>query len=128
MSARTISGNNSTAVTGNFLLAKVDYSLNEKKQADRPLHALSPGYRSSSVYPDPGADPATHNRGRSQYIYGFWTRILNSSKVNDLRYTYVNRSGHAVSSGVSGDYPAKIGLTGVDQRAFTQFQFPPGMY
>ena len=74
------------------------------------------------MYPDPGADPITHNRGGSQYAYGSWTRIFSASRVNDLRYTYVNRNSHVVSPGVGGNYPAKLGLTGVDPLAFPQFQ------
>jgi len=72
-------------------------------------------------YPEAPAQPGAYGLGHVQYVYGSWTRILGPIQVNDLRYTYVNRVGHSVSRGVGGNYPEKLGLTGVDQRAFPSF-------
>ena len=54
--------------------------------------------RNSSVYP---IRPPTHPRRRGQcqhYVYGSWTRTLNATLVNDLRFTYIRRSFHAISA------------------------------
>ncbi|MBZ5620878.1 MAG: carboxypeptidase regulatory-like domain-containing protein [Acidobacteriia bacterium] len=124
--ANNFRANNVTAVTGDFLAGKVDHSLDEKNRLTGRYIRYRQNTDPSSVYPDPGADPATHNRGGSQYLYGSWTHILSATSVNDLRYTYVNRRSHVISSGVGGDYPRKIGLIGVDQLAFPQFQLTGG--
>ena len=130
--ADTVAGGNNfrantvASVAGDFVMAKVDHSLNEKNRLTGRYMRYRQDTDPSSVYPDPGADPATHNRGGSQYAYGSWTRILNATGVNELRYTYVNRRSHVVSSGVGGDYPIKLGITGVDPLAFPQFQLAGG--
>jgi len=115
--------NSATAVTSDFLLAKMDYSLNDRNKFTGRYIVFRQDTDPSNIYPDPGADTSNHNRGRSQYWYGSWTRIANSAKLNDVRYTYVNRSSVILSGGLGGDYPRKIGLSGVDPRAFPRFQF-----
>ena len=115
--------NNVTAVGSDFLLAKVDFSLNDRNKLSGRYIAFRQDTDPSNIYPDPGADTANHNRGRSQYWYGSWTKIATAAKVNDVRYTYVNRSSSILSGGLGGDYPDKIGLTGVNPRAFPRFQF-----
>src|SRR5262249_29496563 len=78
--------NRVTAQTGDFVMAKVDHCITDNnKITGRYLMQRSNG-DTTSVYPDAGADPAGYGRGHSQYAYGSWTRILGSTKVNDLRY------------------------------------------
>ena len=84
--------NNVTAVTSDFLLAKVDYSWNDGNKFTGRYMAFRQDTDPSNIYPDAGADTANHNRGRSQYWYGSWTNIARSATVNDVRYAYVNRS------------------------------------
>jgi Carboxypeptidase regulatory-like domain len=115
--------NSVTAATSDFVLAKVDYSFNDRNKMTGRYLASRQNSDPSSVYPDPGADTATHNHGGSQYGYGSWTRTVSASTINDLRFTYVYRTAQILSGGVGGDYPEKLGLKGVDQRAFPRFQF-----
>ena len=115
--------NSVTALTSDFLLAKVDYSLNDGNKFTGRYMAFRQDTDPANIYPDPGPDPADHNRGRSQYGYSSWTHITSSAKVNDMRYTYVDRSSVMLSGGLGGDYPGRIGLAGVDPRAFPRFQF-----
>jgi hypothetical protein len=113
--------NSVTALTSDFLIAKIDHSFTDADKFTGRYMTYRSNTDTTSVYPDAGADPAGYGYGHSQYAYGSWTHILNSAKVNDLRYTYVNRMSHTLTHGVGGNYPRKIGLTGVDQNAFPQF-------
>ena len=115
--------NSVTAATNDFLLAKVDYSVDERNKVTGRYLVTRQDSDPLSIYPDPGADTATHNRGGSQSVYGSWTRNVSAAQVNDLRYTYVNRRSQILSGGVAGNYPKQLGLTGVDPRAFPRFQF-----
>ena len=121
--ANNFRANSVMAVTSDFLLAKVDQSFDDRNKITARYMFYRQATEPSSVYPDAGADPATHNRGRSQYGYGSWTRFLSSTRVNDLRYTYVNRRSLAVTASIGGDYPKRLGLGGVDPLAFPRFQF-----
>jgi hypothetical protein len=115
--------NSVTAITSDFLLAKVDYSLNDRSKFTGRYLGFRQDTNPANIYPDPGADTASHNRGRSQYGHGSWIKVAGFARINDLRYTYVNRVSLMRSGGLGGNYPEKIGLTGVDPRAFPRFQF-----
>ena len=115
--------NGVTAVASEFLLAKLDHNWNDRNRLTGRYILFQQKTDPSSVFPDPGADNVTHNRGRSQYGYGSWTRIVSPAMINELRYTYVRRSSLMLSTGVGGNYPEKIGLKGVDPLAFPQFVF-----
>jgi Carboxypeptidase regulatory-like domain len=121
--ANNFRSNSVTAVNSDFLLAKLDHSFNDRNKLTVRYIGFRQTTDPSSVYPDVGVDPAIHSRGSSQYAHADWTRIATRARVNDLRYTYVNRSSEMLSQSVGGDYPAKIGLTGVDRLAFPRFQF-----
>ena len=98
--------NSVTAVTSDFLLAKVDHSFDDRNKLTGRYMTFRQDTDPSSVYPDAGADTATHNRG------GPNTDTLldtdpGSAIVNDLRYTYVNRSSLILSGGVGGGLPGE---------------------
>jgi hypothetical protein len=110
-------------LNGDFVMGKVDHTWNDRNK----LTGRYMAYRSNASppsalgLPDNGAIPNPYTLEHAQLAYGSWTRILSSSALNDLRYTYVNRATHSLSPGVGGDYPKKIGLMGVEPTAFPQF-------
>lgn len=119
--ANNFRANYVTSANANFYMAKVDHSLSDKdKLTGRYFYNGGPT-RNSSVYAIPAADPRTGSDNRQDYVYGSWTRTISASTVNDLRFTYIHRSFHAISAGLGGDYPSKIGLNGVPDNAFPQF-------
>src|SRR5262249_35600519 len=56
-----------------------------------------------------------------QYMFGSWTRVVSPAVVNDARFNYGSRFADARSKGLDGDWPAKLGLKGVPNVAFPQF-------
>jgi len=121
--ANNFRANAVNGLTGDFVIGKLDHILNDTNK----LTGRYMVYRSDQSppfafgLPDNGAIPGGYVLEHGQFVYGSWTRILSSNAVNDLRYTYVNRASHALSTGLGGNYPKKIGLTGVDPNAFPSF-------
>ena len=74
-----------------------------------------------SAFPDPAADPANFALAHQQYWFAGWTRTLTPATLNDLRFNFGWRYFHNLTAGIGGDYPQKLGLTGVPQVAFPQF-------
>jgi hypothetical protein len=119
--ANNFRGNYAAASSADFYMIKVDHSFSDRdKVTGRYFYNGGPN-SNSSVFPDPGADPRNGSTNRQQYTYGNWTRTLSATMVNDLRFTYINRSFHNISAGLGGDYPEKLGLKGVPNDAFPQF-------
>ena len=118
--ANNFRANYVAASDANFYMAKVDHSLSDNDKLTGRYFFNGGPTRNSSVFPDPGADSRNGSDNRQQYVYGSWTRTLSATLVNDLRFTYIRRSFHAISQGLGGDYPSKIGLKGVPDNAFPQ--------
>lgn len=106
--------------SANFYMAKVDHSLSDRDRLTGRYFINGGPTRNTSVYADPAADPRTSADNRQQYVYGNWTRTVNPTLVNDLRFTYVRRSFHSLTNGLGGGYPEKLGLKGVPNDAFPQ--------
>jgi hypothetical protein len=75
----------------------------------------------TSVFPDPAADSQTFSINNHHYGYGSWFHMFGPNIMNDLSATYTYRTGHALSFGLGGDYPSKLGLQGVPEAAFPRF-------
>ena len=109
-----------------FYLIKIDHNLSSRDRLTGRYMWNGGLSTTTSVFPDPGADPRNTADNQQQYTYGNWTRTVSSSSVNDLRFTYIYRLFHNFSAGLGGDYPAKLGLKGVKPNAFPQFS-PAGI-
>jgi hypothetical protein len=120
--------NNFTAVNGGFVMMKVDHVIGVNDRLTARYLRYAQDTDPASVYPDRGADPITRGRSTAQYAYGSWTRVLSAGKVNDVRFTFGERSAHSTAPGVGGNYPEKVGLRGIDPLAFPLFAFPSGSY
>ncbi len=117
--ANNFSGNEVTGSPSNFYMIKIDHTISDKDRLSG--YYLRVGGTSSigSIYPNNGAgDPNNFAVNRSQYVYGTWTHIVSPSQVNDLRFTFNDRLFHNESEGLGGNYPSKLGLTGVPNDAF----------
>jgi hypothetical protein len=101
-------------------MAKVDHSLSDNDRLTGRYFFNGGPTRNSSVYADP-ADTRTGADNSQHYVYASWTRTINATLVNDLRFTYIRRSFHSISAGLGGDYSSKLGLKGVPDNAFAQF-------
>jgi len=119
--ANNVRGNYGAPSDANFYMIKVDHNLGSRdKITGRYLHNTGAN-SSSSLFPDPAADPRNSAANKQRYTYGSWTRTINPTMVNDFRFTYIYRLFHNKSNGLGGGYPEKIGLKGVQNTAFPQF-------
>ncbi len=106
----------------NFYLIKGDHGIGEKDKLTGRYMRVSGTNSIGSIYPQNGAaDPNNYASNTIQYVFGSWTHILSPTKINDVRFTFNDRSFHNLSEGLGGDYPGKLGLAGVPTGAFPQF-------
>ena len=113
------SGNEVIKSPADFYMIKVDHNLGDKNKFTGRYMRIAGTTGLGSIYPNNGAgDPTNFAVNRIQYVFGSWTRILSSTRINDLRFTYNDRVFHNLSAGIGGDYPSKLGLNGVPDAAF----------
>jgi len=119
--ANNFKGNYVAATPANFYMGKVDHSLGQRDRLSG-RYLWNGGLSSNtSVYANSASDPRTFADNQQQYVYANWNRVVTPTTVNDVRFSYVYRRFHSLSAGLGGDYPAKLGLTGVSANAFPQF-------
>jgi hypothetical protein len=117
--ANNFSGNGSTQSPANYYMIKPEHTFSEKDKVSGYYMYVAGTSSINSVYPNNGAgDPTNYALNKSQYIYGSWTHVVSPSQINDFRVTYNDRTFHNESQGLGGNYPAKLGLTGIPADAF----------
>jgi hypothetical protein len=120
--ANNFSANEVIGSPADFFLIKGDHSLGQNDKITGRYMRVSGTTSLGSIYPQNGAgDPNNFAENTIQYVFGSWTHILSPTKINDLRFTFNDRSFHNLSAGLGGDYPTKLGLAGVPTTAFPQF-------
>lgn len=116
--ANNFRANDINQLTRDNYTVKLDHNwTNNDKLTFRFLYNSDDSKR-NSVYPEPAADTVNMNDYYQSYWYGTWTRIVSPSTINELRFTYGRRRAHTTSRGYGGNWPSKIGLTGVSDDAF----------
>ncbi len=117
--ANNFAGNPLSIAPADFYLIKIDHNFSERDRVTGRYMQVGGTSSLVSVYPNGGAaDPTDHAVNSMYYIFGDWTHVVNPSQVNDARFTFINRTYHDLSQGLGGDYPSKLGLTGVPNDAF----------
>ena len=109
-----------------FYSGKVDHTLSSRDRLTGRFMWNRDNSTHQSVFPDPAADPANFALAHQQYAFAGWTRTLSASTVNDFRFNFGWRYFHNLSAGIGGNYPEKLGLTGVPENSFPQFS-PAGI-
>ncbi len=119
--ANNFSANDVANSNTKFFIARVDHILTQNDRI-AARYIFTNGLTSNkSVYPDRGADPFQPTISQDNIGYGQWLHTFSPTVVNDLRFTFETRINHTLTNGIGGDYPAKLGLTGVSQNAFPYF-------
>lgn len=104
----------------NFMV-KLDHAFREQdKVTFRYLFTLDNSYR-TSVYPNPVADTINQSDGNAHFYYGSWIKIVSPSIINELRFTYQERTFHSYSRGLGEGWPTKLGFRGLNDDAFPNF-------
>ena len=115
-------GNGANTLFHNFYSAKVDHNFGSKDRITARYMYNQDDTNVLSVFPDPGAETTAFNVANQKSILGDWIRTINPSTVNEFRVNIARRVAHALTSGVGGGYPTKMGLKGVSDNAFPNFQ------
>src|SRR5262249_25942247 len=119
--ANNFRGNYIVATPADFYMAKVDHNFNDSNRLTGRYMWNGGTSSNISLYPDPASDPRTLAENQQQYVFANWTRVIWPTTVNDLRFSYIYRKFHNLTGGLGGNYPTKLGLTGVSDNAFPQF-------
>ena len=120
--ADEFSANSARKFVRDHLTAKVDQRLGDDDRLSiRYIHDVN-DQKTRSIFPVAAADNQTDSLSGQHNAFGNWSREFSPSLVNVLRLTYSRRTYHQVSKGIGEDWPAKLGLSGVPQRAFPRFQ------
>jgi hypothetical protein len=117
----TAQGNSVTGLQANFVEVKVDHNFNDKDKLTGRYIYDQENTSTTSIYPDPAADPQTFLPAHETIVHTAWTHILNPAMVNNVRFEFSDRYSHAETHGLGDDYASKLGLTGVSSNAFPNF-------
>lgn len=117
--ANNFVGNNVTALNLTTWTAKVDHQIgaNDRATARFILHDFPTN--TTAVFAQPAADPFAVNSPRRAYstlleeIHNFSSALL-----NDFRFEWQPRYFYSLSLGLGQDWPGKLGLKGVSDRAY----------
>jgi len=119
--------NNFTANAGNILdlttwTSKGDHIFSEKDRIS--IRYILHNFPTSNlvVFPEPAADPNGNvSRRRAHSLLINHTHSFTPTILNDFRYNLQPRFFKNVSLGLDQGWPSKLGLRGVNERAFPQF-------
>ena len=110
-----------TALTGDFYETKIDHNFNDSNRVTGRYLYNSGNNATSSVYPDPAADPLDFALQHENNFYVNWNRIVTPNAVNDMRFSFDRRYYHNEPHGLDQGYAAKLGLSGLADVAFPNF-------
>jgi hypothetical protein len=116
--ANNFSANDVATSNSKFYIARVDHIVGPNDHIALRYIFSNGSSSNKSVYPNKGADPYQPSISQDNIGYAQWIHTLSPSLVNDLRFAFETRINHQLSDGVGGNYPTKLGLTGVSNNAF----------
>ena len=118
-------GNNESRLDRDVIVAKVDHKPGMNDLLTVRYYLNNAFTNVSGSYANAVADPlADQTDVRVQNVTAGHTHIFGSNLANDLRVTYLRRTFIDRHPGLGDNLAAKIGLTGVSDRAFPVFNIP----
>ena len=114
-------GNFVTGINAKFYEGKVDHGFSDNDKLTGRYIYDNEDTSTTSIYPDPAADPRTFLPAHEHMYHAAWTHILGPTRVNNLRWEYSNRLSHAESHGLGQDYAGKLGIPNLPNNAFPNF-------
>ena len=110
-----------TGLMRDAYLVKGDLNLTNKDRLSLRYLYNSDNRDYTTVMADPAADTRGPAIRHQNFFYGTYTRVFTPSMINEFRFTYGNRVNHEISFGLGENWPSKLGLKGVPENAFPQF-------
>jgi outer membrane receptor protein involved in Fe transport len=111
-------------LTRDAYLVKGDLNVTDKDRLSLRYLYNSDDRTSTTVMTNAAADTRAPAIRHQNFFYGTYTRVFSPSMINEFRFTYGNRVNHEASFGLGESWPSKIGLKGVPENAFPQFNIP----
>ncbi|MDQ3254060.1 MAG: TonB-dependent receptor [Acidobacteriota bacterium] len=105
----------------NNFTVKINQNIADRDRIDFRYIYNSDNLDFSSVFPNIAAETLTSALRHQNYFYWAYTRTISPTVINELRYTYADRINHEQSFGLGGDWVSQLGLAGVPNGAFPQF-------
>ncbi len=118
--ANNFRSNYVSRLTRDNYTAKVDHNLTERDKLTFRYLYNSDDVLNTSVFPEPAADTLSDTLRHQHYTYLSYNRIFTPTLLNELRFNYGNRINWAITKGVGGGWPTKLGIKGVSDNAFPQ--------
>lgn len=122
--ANNFSTNFVQRLTRDAFLVKGDFNVTDKDRLSLRYMYNSDNLDFSSRFPEIAAEPNVPALRHQNFFFGNYTRVFSPNLINDFRFNYGNRINHTRSFGLGGGWPGKIGLRGVPDDAFPQFNVP----
>jgi hypothetical protein len=119
--ANNFRANYQQILTHNNHTVKVDHRISERDHISVRYLYNSDNLDFTSVFPNPVAETNNPAVRHQNFVYGSYTRVINSTAIIDLRYTYGNRVGLTQSFGLGEPWAANLGIKGSPDGAFPQF-------
>jgi hypothetical protein len=119
--ANNYRANGGLRLNRNNTTIKLDHNFSDRDRVNLRYLRNSDNRFNASIYPEPAAETVNDNPADQSYYFGSWTRTISPTLVNDFRFNYGTRGADARSKGLDGNWPSKLGLRGVPEDAFPQF-------
>ena len=108
-------------LTRDAFLVKGDISITEKDRLSLRYLYNSDDLDYTTYLTDIAADPRSQALRHQNFFYGSYTRVFTPTLLTEFRFNYGNRINWTRSYGLNGGWPSKLGLKGVPDDAFPQF-------
>ena len=111
-------------LTRDAYLVKGDITVTDKDRLSLRYLYNSDDRDYTTVMTNAAADTRGPALRHQNFFYGTYTRVFSPTVINEFRFTYGNRINHEMSFGLGESWPSKLGLKGVPENAFPQFNIP----
>lgn len=108
-------------LTRDAYLAKGDLNITDKDRLSVRYLYNSDDRDYTTVMTNAAAETRGPALRHQNFFYGTYTRVFSPAVINEFRFTYGNRINHEMSFGLGESWPSKLGLKGVPENAFPQF-------
>lgn len=119
--ANNYNTNFSRVLTRDAFLVKGDHAFSDKDRVSFRYMYNSDNLDFTQILADLAAQNEVQALRHQNFYYATYTRVISPSTVNEFRFTFGDRINHTLSYGLNGNWPSRLGLTGVPEDAFPRF-------
>ncbi len=118
-------GNSNATLKRDIVVARLDHSITQNDRLTVRYYINNSGSDTTGTFGNPASDPLSDwTSTRIQGLLGAYTHIFKTTVVNELRLNYLRRRFIDTRPGMGANLAAAIGLAGVSDAAFPNFNIP----